>query len=296
MLQSMTGYTGISFSLENSNKEIINFETSLKSLNSRYFEIHIKMPPSFYPIEHKIVKILKKSLKRGSIYLTINCLDPDKLMNKINVCFGTLNSYVDALNGIKTKYNINDDIKFGDIIRLPNIFSSSDMNLTQDQEEKILEKMRLIAENLVLERSKEGSELEKDISSRIDSMENNIEAVKQEFERHFQDKQNKINEQLNNLVKDSNEGELVRNYLYSVLDKMDITEEIVRFQSHLKKIKEVIGSNILEKGKTLDFTFQELGREINTILSKTPSTLISNIALNVKVEIEKSREQIQNII
>lgn len=256
----------------------------------------VKCQQRFTQLNIKSINYLKKKLKRGSVYLYINSLDPEKLKTEVETVDTLVESYIKALNKIKSKFNIEENVKISDIVRLPNIFSSSDINLTKEQEEKTLTKLEESCNKLISEREQEGRELTEDLNNKIKKINNEIETLEKEFEIHFEEKQKNINEKLHSICENTEESELRKNYLYSVLDKMDINEEIVRFNSHLKKLKDTINANSLEKGKSLDFTLQELGREINTILSKTPSAEISNVALNIKVEIEKSREQVQNVI
>jgi uncharacterized protein (TIGR00255 family) len=124
-----------------------------------------------------------------------------------------------------------------------------------------------------------------------------ITAIEQASLLLAEEQKTKINEAIKTLeVDESQLAETRKNALYTILDKMDINEEIVRFKSHLASLKQQLAAQTPEKGKRLDFTLQELGREINTIAAKCSDARIGSQAINVKVEIEKVREQVQNLV
>lgn len=297
MLQSMTGYVTKSVDFSVDSKKSISLDFTLKSLNSKFFENNIKLPHIFYSLENEIIKILKKELKRGTVYLYVGMENPDAFKTNIEISMESLDGYIKAINRAKDSYKIEDNIKISDIIRLPNIFTVHEATLTSEQRSAFLAIISDLAKELVQERNREGAELLKDIKLRISRLKNEIEEISKAFEIYFDAKKANISQKIEGgLVNDSDFAENQRKILYSVLDRNDIHEEIVRFRSHVGKLEDIINLPEIEKGKSLDFTLQELAREINTILSKTTSANISHIGLNIKVEIEKTREQAQNLV
>lgn len=291
----MTGYVSRNEPFKIDDKTTVTLEISLKSLNSKYLEVNNKLAYIFYSVENEIIRLLKKELKRGSVYLMISV--SGKFKTTVDVSLETLDGYMEAIEQIKQKYALTDTVKIADIIRLPNVFVAHEQNLTEDQKERFLVIIKGLVDDLIKERLKEGADLEKDIRLRIKLLTQEIQRIEQEFEKHFAEKQKVIHAKLNDVViNDPEYAENQRKMLYTMLDKMDINEELVRFKSHLHKLDELLASPEIEKGKALDFTLQELSREINTILSKTSSAAISSIGLGIKVDIEKAREQAQNLV
>ena len=122
-------------------------------------------------------------------------------------------------------------------------------------------------------------------------------AIEKRSKKHIAEKKEKLNSLMQELEGDASElADMRKGALYTILDKIDIHEEIVRFQSHLKNLKTLLQSDADEIGKRLDFTLQELAREVNTITAKCADAQITRLAINIKVEIEKAREQAQNIV
>jgi len=147
------------------------------------------------------------------------------------------------------------------------------------------------------ERRKEGLELTTDIKKRISIMGQEMANIEKASAIHIEAQKEKVNQAVQALQGDeSSLADTRKNALFSILDKIDIHEEITRFKSHLQNLLDQLNSQANEKGKRLDFTLQELSREINTISAKCSDAAIGTHAINIKVEIEKMREQVQNIV
>ena len=296
MLQSMTGYSAKNFTFTVNAENKVNVLISIKTLNSRFFELTPRMPYVFSALETQLISYFKKELKRGHIYLNVTLSDPDAFQTDIEPSLSSLKGYLNAINKIKKTFNIQEEVTISDILRLPNILVTKEENLDENLKNNFFNAIEILTKELLNERNKEGVELEKDIEKRIAIMQEKIKEISSIFEKTFKSRQEDINKKLVSLDSESEIDEIRIKAFYLELDKMDINEEIVRFKSHAQNLSQTINSNMTEKGKQLDFTLQELGREINTILAKTSSSEISSLALNVKVEIEKTREQAQNIV
>jgi uncharacterized protein (TIGR00255 family) len=183
------------------------------------------------------------------------------------------------------------------LVRLPNIFNIEEQGLDKQSAQAIMEATHTLISAVVKERQIEGEQLKKDIATRLSLMAKDIAAIAKRSQEHIAEQKEKLNMLLSELQSDESDLATARkNALYAVLDKIDIHEEIVRFESHLESMNALLENKDIEKGKRLDFTLQELAREINTITAKCSDALISKLAINIKVEIEKAREQVQNIV
>ncbi len=296
MIQSMTGFASKSLVLENEETKI-KLTLSLKSLNSRYFDVTSKLPFAFNQFETDFIRILKSKLNRGQIYFTIHLTDTNAFKISIEPATSTINGYVIAANKIKQKFNFKDEVSLSDILKLPNIFTIEEKGIEGQNKELIFTIFNELINDLIEERNKEGLSLQNDLEDRINSMKQKIDLIEKQSKIILEEYKEKISKKINELKNlDNNISDQQLQTLFLTLDKMDIHEEIVRFKSHLHSITNLIFSSVIEKGKQLDFTLQELAREINTITSKTPSAQIIELAISIKVEIEKSREQVQNIV
>ncbi len=154
-----------------------------------------------------------------------------------------------------------------------------------------------LIDELIEMQTKEGQALKKDIIARVAIIDKEIKAIEIAFEALMISQKQKVNEGLAGLEKDASKfAEMQKDALYAILDKIDVHEEIVRFKNHLKTLLISLESQEIEKGKRIDFILQELSREINTITAKCSDAAISSHAINIKVELEKAREQTQNIV
>lgn len=297
MLYSMTGFASKIISIEPEPGNRATLTLSLKSLNSRFFEASCRLPYALSQFETDFIKILKNNLHRGHVYFTIHLSDQNIFKTEVEPALATLNAYLKAIKEIQKQANVKGEASISDILQLPNIFILQEKGIDDDTKNKIYNAVKSLINDLIEERKKEGSILEKDLEKRFALMHDKILEIEKLFEIEMQKKKEEVSLKLEEINKESETfAEVQRQALYYVLDRLDITEEIVRFKSHLENIKKILASSNIEKGKQLDFTMQELGREINTIASKGPSTQINQLAITVKVEIEKSREQVQNIL
>lgn len=297
MLQSMTGFASRLLSYQpNKSNAVSEISISLKSLNSRFFEATCKIPSTLSPLETEIVKTLKKTLHRGHLFLNIQVNDPNAFKGEVELAKETAHSYLKAIKSLQKEFKITDQVSIHDVLTLPNIFIRKELNLDKKTKDLVLSELKKVTDVLITEREKEGKVLQKDIEKRIELITTKISKVSQIFESVIENEKKETSKKIDALTDKSENYEAQRQHLYNLLDKMDINEEIVRFKSHLENIKSIIDSKKEEKGKALDFTLQELSREINTITAKSPDLEISNLSISIKVEVEKIREQVQNIV
>ena len=298
MIQSMTGFATKTVTLIKDKEHKAHVSLSLKSLNARYFEVNAKLPHALSHLETDLIKLFKESLHRGYIYFTIHMDNPSIFKGAVEPSLGMVEGYAQSLTAIKKSLNLPDPITLDMIAQLPNVFNIAEQSIDKQSTDTLLNAVHELIKDLIGEREKEGKKLQADMKHRITIMHAGIMEIEKMSALLVEEQKKKINTILAEVRAETTEesAETRRNALYATLDKMDINEEIVRFKSHLDNLQLHINSKEVEKGKRLDFTLQELAREINTVTAKCADAGICKQAINIKVEIEKVREQTQNII
>lgn len=296
MFLSMTGFS--------SKTAYVNFDKNLKilvtveikSVNSRFFEVVCKLPNSLSFLELKINKILKDKLIRGRVYFSLKVEDEVAVLEDIVPSFSLLEKYLKAFNQIKSKFKLTGDVSIHDLLVLPGVFVNQRVEVNKTTEHDMLNLVEDCLNLLVKNREREGINLKKDLEKSFTKSAKRIEEIKSFFNKHILKIKEAIKNSLALQQQGKDDAKLKLDELYSTLNKVDIHEEVVRFKSHLDNVKKVLKDKNMEKGKRIDFILQELMREANTILAKSSDCNISSAAVDIKVELEKAREQIQNII
>ena len=291
MIKSMTGFGR--GSIEQDGR---SFTVEIKSVNHRYCDLNIKMPKSLMSLEDRIRKSIQEKVNRGKVDVFITQNNYEKQGVKVALDEKLADSYVECLNRIKARYDIKDNISISLISKFPDV-------ITLKQEEEDLENFWQIlslplkeAVNLLVDmREKEGLKLEKNILSKCDYIKSLLDKIEEKSPLVVKEYKEKLIERLKELLGEYQVDEnRVAMEVAIFADKSCIDEEIVRLNSHLIQLKETFNLNE-PVGRKLDFIVQEMNREANTIGSKANDLEILNIVLNIKNEIEKIREQIQNI-
>ena len=265
MLVSMTGFGSSNF--EDSN---LSINVELKSFNSRYFELNTKSFELSGPLEYKIRNYLKKHLLRGSVTLFIKV----DSKNSFKLNSQKTSSVLKAYKEIEKKYGI--DLNYSQLLRNNDILSFVPHNSLIQK--KIFSTLKIATKELVDMRQKEGSLIEKEFYKYLDVAQKDLLKIEKIQKKTYT---NKINQKNDNVIDE--------------LEKIDISEEIDRINSHLNQIFQSIKSNQLS-GKKINFILQEINRESNTILSKFLDKRVSKHAISLKMQAEKLREQIGNIL
>ena len=292
----MTGFATHSRSMS-IHETKITMTFSLKSLNSRYFDANCKLPYPLSNLETECVKIMKAKLFRGSLTFIIHVSDMSAFKGTIEPSITTLSSYLQALDTIKKTFAIEGTLSIANVLLLPNIFSAQEQELNTATKSLILENTYQLIDELIAAQIKEGEVLKKDIQARITLIKHEMEIIESAFEQHMKTQKEKVAQALAQLETDESKfTQMHKDVLYVTLDKIDVHEEIVRFNNHLTTLLTTLDSAEVENGKRIDFILQELSREINTISAKCSDGTISSHAINIKVELEKAREQTQNIV
>ena len=285
MLQSMTGYGSKSFKIDDFE---INIE--LRTLNSRYFDSKILLPPTLYKNELEINNLLKKFLLRGKVELNIKLLgisDDSFSFNK-----NVIKNYFKDLNDI-SKFDKSQLLN--SILNLPNTISKSENKIPEKVSKKIIVLLNSVIKQLISFRTKEGQNTKKDLLENIKMITICSEKIKKEGKYHKKSIEENLEKKARNLNVEYDHGKFEQEMFY-YLEKIDINEELVRLSSHINFFNETLKNKLVEKGKKLGFICQEMGREINTIGSKSNNALIQNHVVEMKSSVEKIREQLLNIL
>ncbi len=287
----MTGYgEGIA------SKSGITIQTEITSVNKKQLDIQLSLPKNLICFESDIQKQIKKMVSRGRINGSVKIISSSKPLVKVEINRPLLSSYEDAINKIAGKDNPKNDISLSTIITQPDIIQLkpvlSDNNILNEILHKSLAKAM---SSLIKMKKKEGEELKFDICKRIEKLSNLVEVIDQRSPIIKKNYKKKLTSRLKSegFEKLMNDERVLKEVaLYG--ERSDITEEIVRIISHLKQINSHLESK-KSIGRALDFLCQELFREINTICSKADDLKIIKSAVTFKIELEKIREQSQNV-
>lgn len=289
----MTGY-GKAEEVKNS----VRYLVELRSVNSRFSEVLLKCPKHIYTKEYEIREIIKKEISRGKISVLIN-LDTSDIANNASVMLDedSLKVQLDILKKIRKKVNSKEKLKLEHILAFSDYFLKDNEDAVDEEEFALITKLiKLALENMFEMKRREGGFLEKDILGRIEVLDVESKKIIELSKERITEEKRIFNEKLNNFLTDRNilDEKRLEFELALLTERMDITEECVRLKSHIEFFTDSVNSNE-NVGRRLNFLLQEMNREINTIASKASDAVISQKVSLLKEELEKIREQIQNI-
>lgn len=291
MIKSMTGF-GRSEIVKGNRK----ISVEIKSVNHRYLEAGIKMPKKLNVFESRMRDLLKKYAARGKIDIFINYEDDSE--NQVNLKFNQniADEYMTIFNNMSEKYNLKNDMTVGGLARFPEVITMDEVQ--EDEEELwhfIEEAMKAALEQFVNTRILEGENLKKDLLGKLDHMEELVAFVEKRSPEIMKEYRSKLESKVKELLGDTTIDESrIATEVIIYADKICVDEETVRLRSHIEHARKCLNEEG-GIGRKMDFIAQEMNREANTTLSKVNDIEISNAAIDLKTEIEKVREQIQNI-
>jgi uncharacterized protein (TIGR00255 family) len=291
MIISMTGFGKASKTMKNMK---VNIE--LRSINSKYLEVSSRLPAVFSDKENELKEIIGKDITRGKINVLIS-IDKNSTNNlSLQIQPEIIKDYYNLLNQIKKTVNVKEDIKLEHLLKFSEVFKVDDNNFQQEYWDDIKKTFRKALSDLYKMKKIEGKTLEKDISARVNDMEKKLDKVVKISDANMKSAKQKIMDKVEKLLgdKDLIDQNRLEYELVMLTDKLDITEEVTRAKSHLKYFRNNIKEPELS-GRRLNFLVQEINREINTIASKSNNSEISQFIVEMKEELEKIKEQLQNV-
>ncbi len=291
MIKSMTGFGR--YELVNGGRKIT---VEMKSVNHRYSEITIKMPKKLNFFESGIRNLLKEYISRGKVDMYISYEDDSEGKEVVKYNEDIAREYFDAISKISDTFGLNNDVQASTIARMPEVLVMEEQSIDEDDLWNDVEKaVRGCAEKFVETRIAEGEKLKADLFAKLDGINVMVDKIEKRSPEIVKEYREKIIAKVNELLGDNQVSEMVlANEIILFADKICTDEEMVRLRAHVSNMKDTLNAG-KDVGRKLDFVAQEMNREANTTLSKANDLEISNIAIDLKTEIEKIREQIQNI-
>lgn len=291
LIKSMTG-----FGRSEMVTEQCKITVEIKAVNHRYCDLNIKMPKKLNILENAVRGAIKKAVHRGKldVYIGYEDLSEHAACVQLNKELGR--EYYRALSELSEELGIDNDASAVRIARMPEVLMLSEAQLVPEKvEETLLLAVGQALSQFMESRVREGEQLKEDILRKLHGMTGNISAIEERYPQMVSDYRKKLTDKVKELLADSNVDESrIATEVVIYADKICVDEETVRLRSHITNMEEELtrGGNV---GRKLDFIAQEMNREANTILSKANDITVSNMAIDLKTEIEKIREQVQNI-
>ena len=292
MIKSMTGF-GRCEVQEESRK----FTVEMKSVNHRYLDANIRMPKKLNFFETAIRSLLKQSVQRGKvdIFITYEDLSEQQVSLKYNEVLAA--EYLSYFEKMQEKFSLENDIRVSTLSRYPEVLTMEEQAVDEEELWKGLKKaLDGAIRQFVETRTSEGEHLREDLIEKLDNMLKLVGCIEERSPQIIAEYRDKLETKVKELLADTQmEDSRIAAEVVIFADKICTDEEVVRLRSHIVHMKDTLVSDDSGIGRKLDFIAQEMNREANTILSKANDLEISNIGIELKIEIEKVREQIQNI-
>lgn len=291
MLKSMTGY-GRTQKILNGRDILVE----IRSVNHRYYEYSSRIPRTYNYIDEKLKVLLKQKISRGKVDVNVSINNIEGKDTSVAVNKGVAEGYVSALRSVAEELNLKDDITLSKLIKLPDIFN---VQKTPDDEEQVWNDVEEVAteaiEKFVEMREKEGIKLYNDVLEKTSLILEMVGKVEELSPITTENYRNRLYQKLNEILngKDFDQQRIITETAIFA-EKIAVDEETVRLRSHISQLVDLLESGDAI-GRKLDFIVQEMNREVNTIGSKAQDLNITRLVVDMKAELEKIREQIQNI-
>ena len=291
MIKSMTG-----FGRAELQDEVRRFTVEIKSVNHRYLDFNMKMPKKLSVFEAAIRGVLKEYMQRGKVDVFISCEDFSSGRMQLHYNSELAGRYLEYFRQMEKEFALENDIKVSHLSRCPEVLTMEEQEIDVEELWSELEKaLRAAGEQFAASRQVEGENLKRDLTAKLDSLQANVRRIEERAPEILSEYRNRLETKMKELLEDTQmEDSRIAAEVVIFADKICTDEETVRLNSHIENMKTALndGEGI---GRKLDFIAQEMNRAANTILSKANDLETTNIAIELKTEIEKIREQIQNI-
>ena len=292
MIRSMTGFGHGEVSNDKNQKVTVE----MKSVNHRYCDISLKLPKKLAMFEANIRNIMKEYASRGKIDIYVSYEDLSETAVSLHYNQAMAAEYMQVFKKMQEDFGIETKITAEALAKYPEVVTLEEVQQDEEVWWELLEAtLRQAAEKFVETRTIEGANLKKDLLGKLDQMAADVAFIERRSPQIIAEYRAKLEEKVKEFLEDSAiEENRIAAEVTLYADKIAVDEEIVRLQSHISSMTDVLESDE-SIGRKLDFMAQEMNREANTILSKSNDLIVSNAAIDLKTEIEKIREQIQNI-
>ena len=292
MIRSMTGYgrseTGDAGS---------RFSIEIRSLNNRYLDIQIKMPRGLAVLESRVKKTVQERFSRGRFDVSIMRSSEQESCGRLVVNEALAAEYIGILEDLKKRFGLSGDVDLSLVTGLADLITMTGIKEDPEQHWQIISKgMSQALDELDVMRNDEGALLAEDIGERLDTVDRTGKAIRSQVPVGVENARKRMTDTLNRLLSEQPDPVRLAQEIAVLAERTDVTEELTRLECHMTQFRSLLGGSSREAvGRKLDFLLQEMGREVNTIASKAMDAQISMDVVNVKAELEKIREQVQNI-
>lgn len=290
-MNSMTGY-----GLFEKKCEDFYIKVEMKSVNNRYLDMNVRMPGSIMYAEEAVRSFIKSKIKRGKVDVFINFEYLDSSQVEIDIDYELLNKYISISKELEENYGLSSDLSFSKIMKDSNIVKAQKADFDGDYiKEELLKVLDEAAKDFLKSRAFEGEKIREDFKVKLDEVERLTYFIEERAPLSLKENENRLRERIAEFLQLSEVNEdRILTEIAIMLDKLSIDEEITRLKIHIQNFNDIINEEG-PIGRKLDFLIQELNREANTIGSKSNDIEITSAVVMLKSEIEKLREQTQNV-
>lgn len=290
-MNSMTGY-----GLFEKKCEDFYIKVEMKSVNNRYLDTNVRMPGSIMYAEEAVRSFIKSKIKRGKVDVFINFEYLDSSQVEIDIDYELLNKYISISKELEENYGLSSDLSFSKIMKDSNIVKAQKADFDGDYiKEELLKVLDGAAKDFLKSRAFEGEKIREDFKVKLDEVERLTYFIEERAPLSLKENENRLRERVAEFLQSSEVNEdRILTEIAIMLDKLSIDEEITRLKIHIQNFNDIINEEG-PIGRKLDFLIQELNREANTIGSKSNDIEITSAVVMLKSEIEKLREQAQNV-
>ena len=292
MVYSMTGFGKAEHTFEGTTLRV-----EIRSLNSRYLDLTFRAPRNLLLKENEVKETVKKKIERGKVTLTLTVHTSDESLTAFQMDQTLINQYAHMLRKAAQEAGLDGPVTLDHVFHFEDVFlSNATSEINEDLWAHVLKTIQAALEDLNQMRAAEGKAIAKDLLDRLRLIESRLASVAKSAEQAVPLELERLRERLQKLLdKTEMDPQRLNMEVTMLADKVDITEELVRFKSHNKLFTDLITGSTLQVGRRLNFLTQEMGREANTMGSKSSQSEIIHEVVSIKEELEKLREQIQNI-
>lgn len=291
MIKSMTGFGRCE--IEEDNRKIT---VEIKSVNHRYLDVNVKLPKKLSFFESAVRNLIKEYIQRGKVDIFITCEDFNEANFSLKYNEELAGEYLKYLQQMAEHFQLENDIRVSTLSRYPDVFIMEEQDNDEEELWALLEKtLRNACEAFVETREKEGENLKTDLLNKLDEMIGYVDFIEERSPIVMKEYRERLETKVKEILEDKQMDDArIATEVTIFADKICVDEETVRLKSHIDGMRDELlkGGNV---GRKLDFIAQEMNREANTILSKANDIEVSDHAIDLKTEIEKIREQVQNI-
>lgn len=292
MILSMTG-----FGRGEATKNGTTATAEVKSVNSRYLEVTARLPRTIALRENEVKELIRTKFQRGKINIAVSVISENDSRSPLRVNKGAAKLYYSLLSDLKKTVKIQEKISLTHLLQFPDVLEIDGLEKGDENEWALVKKSITIAlDDAFKMREREGGELSKDLKQRIHSIESGIAKIEKLADKRVPEAKKRFAERLRELLSDQSviDERRLEQEIALMADKLDVTEECVRFRSHNKFFLSAL-TDTESPGRKMNFLIQEMNREANTIGAKSNDAAISHLVVEMKEELEKIREQLQNI-